>query len=132
MKALHDEIFRRFPELVSRIHPGDEDLPYSLMIYLADWLKDLAPEAFTADLVQRLVAFTQWCLSQPEGKTASDDLHTILVVGFYEHLFDAESTRALLPHFISREEMLQNAEYLRSWVGVEDYEKALREYNRRR
>lgn len=127
MKILYTEITERFPEIRSRLSEGDEESPYSLVIYLAEWLKDLGDNV-TPAIAERVVAFTHWCKDQPEGKDASDDLHTILVVGFYEHLFDSASTRRLLPRLIPREDMIGNAEYLRCWVGADDYERALAEY----
>jgi hypothetical protein len=64
------------------------------------------------------------------GKDAGDDIYTILVVGFYENLFEAQSTRALLPRLMPLKDLTQNADYLRQWVGAENYEKALKEYDR--
>ena len=129
MKRLQTEILHRFPEIQSRVSDGDEELPYLLVGYLADWLKDLG-DAITPAIVERVVAFARWCESQPRGKDAGDDLLTIFVVGFYEHLFDSPSTRRILPHLISRDDLTRNADYLRQWVGAENYERALQEYGR--
>lgn len=127
MQALYTEMLQRFPEIQSRLSEGDEELPYMLMNYLADWLRDLG-DGVTSAIVERVVSFSRWCESQPSGKDAGDDVLTILVVGFYEHLFDCPSTRRLLPRLISREDMTRNANYLRQWVGAENYERALQAY----
>ena len=100
------------------------DEPYPLMTMLAEWLDHVLAEANTTELVKRVKAFTRWCEDQPRGETAADDILTILVVGFYEQLFATEHTRALLPKIVSKKEFAQNAEYLKDWVGAENYEKA--------
>lgn len=128
MTKLYDEIALKFPEVRSRFNEGDEELPYVVMGHLADWLKDSPKEAITPEVVDRLVSFARWCEEQPSGKDASDDLFTILTVTFYEALFDSETTRALVPRFISHEQFLTGADYLRSWVGVENYEMTAKYY----
>jgi hypothetical protein len=128
MKMLYDEITRRFPELRDKFWDGDDELPYVVMGRLADWLKKLPEGAISPEIVSRLVSFAEWCEEQPEGKDAGDDLPTILTVGFYEKLFDSETTRALVPRFIAREQFVAGADYLRSWVGAENYEKAGKYY----
>jgi hypothetical protein len=129
MKTLYTEIVRRFPEIRSKISEGDEELPYLLISFLADWLKEMGG-AITPSITERIVAFVHWCESQPSGKDAGDDIFTILVVGFYEKLFEAKSTRALLPRFLTPQDMTANVDYFRQWVGTENYEKALKEYDR--
>lgn len=126
MEKLYHEICVRFPEVSSQVHRGDEKLPYLMMGHLAEWLKSTPQTAITPELLARVQAFAAWCEEQPSGRTAGDDLLTILVVGFYEKLFQAEHLRALLPQLISKDTFTQNAEYLRTWVGDENYEKAAR------
>lgn len=127
MKMLYDEVTRRFPEIHEKIFKGDEELPYVLVGHLADWLKVLPQNSITPQLVARLVSFTKWCEEQPRGQDASDDLHTILTVGFYEDLFDSDSTRALVARLISRDDFIANSDYLRFWVGTANYD-ATRKY----
>jgi hypothetical protein len=128
MKILVDEIVRRFPEMRPHLSEGDEDLPYLVMNELADWLKSLLRKAFTPILTQRLKSFADWCEDQPRGDSAADDLLTIFVVGFFEHLFDSEKTRSLVPNFMPRERYIENAEYLIQWVGKENYDRVLEYY----
>jgi len=128
MRFFYDEMARRFPEIRDRFSEGDDELPYAVMGYLSDWLKELAEGEITPQIVDRLVLFKSWCEEQPRGKDAGDDLPTILMVGFYEHLFDSEATRALVPRFISREDFIAGADYLRSWVGAANYEATRRYY----
>ena len=128
MRMFYDEISRQFPELRGRFSEGDEELPYVVIGYLIDWITELPKDAITAQLIERLVLFARWCEAQPRGKDAGDDLFTVLTVGFYEKLFESETTRALVPHFISREQFVEGGNYLRTWVGVENYEKAGKYY----
>jgi hypothetical protein len=125
---LYDEMAQRFPEIRDRLSDGDEELPYVVMGYLADWLKELPKEDITPQLVDRLVSFARWCEWQPRGKDAGDDLFTILTVSFYEALFDTEMTRAIVPRFISHEQFVTGADYLRAWVGAENYEMTSKYY----
>lgn len=126
---LYVEMCDRFPEIVSRIHPGDAELPSMLMHHLAGWLKEMP--AISPSVTKRVVEFCRWCEAQPRGEEASDDLLTNLVVSFYEPLFEFASTRALLPKLIPPEDLAANAEYLRRWVGSENYEEARKRYPRK-
>jgi hypothetical protein len=124
---LHIELSQRFPEIRDRIQ-DDAGLPYLLMGKLAGWIAEISPQELTQELVSRVVMFTKWCEEQPRSGDATDDLFTILVVAFYEKLFDSDTTRSLLPKLIRREDMVANADYLKSWVGEENYNKALKQY----
>jgi len=125
MKVLFDEIERRFPEVKARLSEGDEQYPYLVMGSVVEWLRSLSTSEITPDIVTRLREFRDWCERQPRGATASDDIYTILVVGFYEKLFAVDVTRRLIPRLIPRGDLIQNAEYIKSWVGSENYQLAL-------
>jgi hypothetical protein len=127
MVNLHNEMVRRFPEVRDRVRDY-ADLPYVLMSCLAEWLAEQPLRQITPELVGRVVTFARWCEEQPRGDTATDDLYTILVVGFFEHLFQADTTRALLPKVMPRDLVVNNADYLKTWVGEENYSKALTQY----
>lgn len=124
MRRLYEEICVRFPEIRDVLFPGDEELPYVMIGRVTEWLIRLPREAVTPEIVARAQAFTAWCEEKPSGETAADDVHTILVVGFYEKLFESEEGRALLPKFISNEDLTRNADYLKTWVGNSNYVKA--------
>jgi len=128
MKALCDEVVRRFPEVQSRLTDGDEDVPYIVMGSVVDWLKETGTSGFPPEIVQRVIEFTEWCEAQPRGGTAGDDVYTILVVSFYEGLFRSDVTRCLLPRIVPKDELLNNAEYLKHWVGDENFRLALEKY----
>ena len=128
MRILHDEIIRRFPEVQACLYKGDEDLPYTMMMAVAEWLKGLSPVELTPDIVRRVIDFDAWCLGQPRGETADDDMLTIYVVGFLEELFKSGVTRALIPHLLSKEDLVECAEYWTQWTTPGDYQAALRLY----
>ena len=106
----------------------DEMWPYMVMGFVVEWLRSLSPEQITPEIVSRLREFRDWCEEQPRGETAGDDLYTVLVVGFYEELFRDEVTRRLIPRLIPKDDLIQNAEYLKTWVGDENYQLALEQY----
>jgi hypothetical protein len=125
MKKLADELMRRFPEIRPCVAEYDLELPYMMMYYVSEWVAEQARAGMDAKTVQRVVDFAEWCESQPEGKDASDDIFTIYVVGFYEDMFENEETRKLIPKLTTRQNLLENREYLVPWVGQDAYEKAL-------
>jgi hypothetical protein len=96
------------------------------MGYITDWLLKVSKPAFSADVVQRVEEFDRWCMSQPEGSDASDDIPTIAVVSFRETLFEHDELLPLIPRLMKRQELLQNKEYLVSWVGAARYDAALK------
>jgi hypothetical protein len=132
MNNLYEEIIRRFPEIRTyvsdgdEVYSGDESRPYTMMGYIARWLKDMGPNPVPIKAANRVKDFVDWCKQQTPGKTAADDIQTILVVSLFEDLFDANHTRALLPKLITRDEFIQNADYLKSWVGEENYKATAR------
>ncbi len=128
MKHLQNELLARFPEILEQIKEGDEDLPYLTMGYLLEWLDAKGQDGFDMKTVQRLIDFSKWCESQPRGKTASDDIWTIFTVTLLEGLFLRDHTRSLIPKITSLEVIQQCKEYLISWVGEENYEKALQQF----
>jgi hypothetical protein len=128
MKNLYDEIVSRFPEVRPLISTGDEELPYLLIGYIADWLNSKGDSGYPRETIQQIIDFQKWCYSQPEGKSAKDDIHTIFIVGFCENLFQNHNTRALIPHLMSKEEIIVNKDYLIQWVGKDEYEAVLKLY----
>lgn len=126
MKHLYDEVLRRFPEVAAYVSDRDEDLPYLVVGAIADWLLSVAKPALDPVTVQRVIDFDRWCMDQPSGETAADDIMTIEVVALREKLFEHDELLPLVPKLMMREELLQNREYLTGWVGADRYQAALR------
>ena len=114
MKVLYIEITRRFPEVQTLVHEGDEELPYLVIGLIVDWLRSLSPAQITPEIVSRILEFRNWCEQKPRGKDAGDDIYTIWVVGFCEELFENDVTRPLIPRLMSKDDLKQNAEYLKT------------------
>jgi hypothetical protein len=130
MQSLASEIKTRFPEITQRIYRGDDELPYVMMGHVADWLKSDLPHRSDPKIIGRLVDFCSWCENQPSGDTAADDIHTILVVGLYEKLIESESTQALIPRLMPRNEYNKNKQYVVTHCGQDAFDHTLREYKK--
>src|SRR5687767_14347682 len=126
VKHLYDEDLRRFPEVAPYVSEGDEELPYLVVGYIADWLLSVASPAIDPSAVQRVVDFDRWCMDQPRGATAADDIMTIQIVGFREELFKHDELLPLVPQLMTHEEPLMNGKYLTQWVGADRLQAALR------
>ena len=98
-------------------------MPYLVVGYIADWLLSVELDPTT---VQRVVDFDRWCMEQPRGETAADDIMTIEVVALREKLFEHDKLLPIVPKLMTHEELLRNRDYLTSWVGAERYQAALR------
>ncbi len=123
MKALFDEVLQRFPELAAQVNEGDEDLPYVVVGYIAEWLLSVELDSAT---IQRVVDFDRWCMQQPRGQTAADDILTIEVIGLQEELFRHDKLLPVVTKLISREVLQANKEYFSQWVGADRYQAAWR------
>ncbi len=119
MKVLSNEILKRFPEIKSAVFEGDEELPYLMMDHLADWVVGQGEGKLDPIVVNRVLDFYNWCISQPNGKTAEDDILTIWTVGFYEKMFENEVMHPLIPKVVNKQEFVENRKCLISWVGQE-------------
>jgi hypothetical protein len=127
MQRLEAEMLQRFPELAPQI-AYHEDLPYVVMRDLADWLATVPPDQIVPAL-DRVRGFVSWCEEQPRSEDASDDIFTILVIGFFEKLLESETLRRFVPTFLTREDLERDPAYWQTWVGEENYAKALEQFN---
>jgi hypothetical protein len=128
MTDVCSELLRRFPELRNRMSEFDQASPHLAMNALASWLQELG-DGLAPSIAEQVIEFSQWCETQPRGTDASDDAYTILVVGLYEPLFESQATRRLVRRLLSKADLLNDPSYWRQWVGSENYEKALLEYD---
>jgi hypothetical protein len=123
VKHLYDEVLRRFPEIAAYVSEGDEELPYVVVGYIADWWLSVELDP---TIVRRVVDFDRWCMDQPRGETAADDIMTIEAIALREDLFEHDKLLPIVPKLMSRTDLLQNREYLIRWVGADRYQAALR------
>ena len=125
-KRLFNEVRRRFPEVQQFLNKGDEKLPYVVVGYIVDWLRTVAKPLLDPSVIRRVVEFDNWCIAQPPGRSAEDDIMTIEIVALREKLFRYDELLPLIPHLMPRDELLLNEDYLVGWVGEDRYQAALR------
>jgi hypothetical protein len=125
MKPLYDEIVRRFPEIEQSIS-CDAELPYLVVGGLVHWLVRLARRGIPTDVIDRVVDFDRWCVAQPPGETAEDDIPTIESVALREKLFEHDELLPIIPRLMSREELLRNRTFLAQRIGAERYAAVMR------
>jgi hypothetical protein len=126
VRHVYNEVLRRFPEARPFIGEHNSELPYLVVGAVVERLRTVAKPSFDPNVVQRVVEFDRWCVEQPPGASAEDDLLTIEVVALREKLFKYDELMPLIPHLMSREELLENREYLATWVGADRLQAALR------
>ena len=127
----YPEVVSRFPEIVPQICDGDEELPYLYFSYIASWIESLPLSEVSDEIIERISSFGDWCGSQPEGESASDDLGTILMIGLHVSLGSSESGRKVLARIWPLDYVLASREYLTQWLGSDDYTRLLTEYNKK-
>lgn len=127
-RALAQAIFDRFPAVREFSSDGDEELLYVLMSNLVTFLESQADPSLPMDTVKRVLGFNSWCLEQPRNNDPGTDILTILCVGFYEKLIESEKLRGLITKLMSKSDLVNNREYLLSWVGRENYDRAVALY----
>jgi hypothetical protein len=57
------------------------------------------------DLIRRIYDYARWCQDAPRGKTASDDLLTIITVSFFEHLPRHAEVRRDIGRWLSKKDV---------------------------
>jgi hypothetical protein len=130
MRELSEEVYRRFPEIARGSFDRDPDLSYEVIGDLVHWLRGQQPPAESPDLLKRITAFNQWCLEQPRGRTAADDVFTILVVAFWEAVMQHDETRDWITYLVPKEELLHGRDYFIQWLGQREFDLAVAAYDR--
>lgn len=120
------EAFNRFPELIDRF--DNVDSPYLLWIELRFAFEEAYKEPRNEDLISRIYAYADWCGSQPEGKTADDDLGTCVTVCFYEHIPESPRALADMPRWFKLSEVHHMKEAFSYMVGEEGFQRILLAY----
>ena len=127
MQRLEAEMSQRFPELAAQI-AYHEDLPYVVMRDLADWLATVPSDGIEG-VLDRIRSFVSWCQEQPRSEDAGEDIFTILVIGFFEKLMESDALRRFVPVFLTRDDLERDPVYWQTWVGEDNYAKALGQFN---
>jgi hypothetical protein len=151
-----EEAFRRFPELAGeigadgnypRVTPigasktvpsgsiGARKFPNPFPLWIE--LQSLFEMAWgktppDIDLIGRVYEFAKWCIAQPSGTTAEDDLGTAVVVCFYEHIPTIPRALADMPNRFTRAQVLGSREAFSHIVGEAGFAKILAAYDAHR
>jgi hypothetical protein len=93
MSAWRQQAFERLPEFRTQLQEAKN--PYAYWIELHLRFKDACRNG-NLDLFARILDYAEWCMNQPRGKTAEDDLPTCVHVCFVEHVVPANGWRGKL------------------------------------
>lgn len=104
MSLWRKEAFERLPELRTQLQ--EEKGAYCFVGDLVHVLEH-AYEADDEDLIRRIYMYIERLLAAPQGANASNDLHTIVYVSFFEHLPRSEVIRQDLGRWLKRGQLEQ-------------------------
>jgi len=120
--------FERFPDLIDRFDFVDS--PYALWIELRLAFEDAYKNPRNQDLIARIYDYANWCCSQPEGKTAEDDLGTCVCACFYEDIPTIPEALEDMPQWFSLDDVLLMKQTFSYMVGEEGFQRILLAYQR--
>jgi len=93
-----------FPELASRFE--EANTPYLLWFELREaFERAYAQSPRDESLIRRIYQYSDWCIGQPQGQTAEDDLTTCVAVCFYEHIPQHSAAREDMPRWWRAEDL---------------------------
>jgi hypothetical protein len=122
------EALKRFPE-VSKYESSEWDTPYSCWHSLLFLFEDAYREPRNESLIKRIYDYFKWCLGQPGGDTAKDDLPTIATL-FLEEMPAISAAMEDMPRWIPYEAVQGSVEIFIYMVGEEGYKKILEVYKK--
>jgi len=93
MSAWRHQAFEKLPELRTQLQKSKS--PYAFWIELQFGFGE-ARRKKDVDLFSRILDYADWCLGQPKGKTADDDLGTCVFCCFIEHVVKNHAWRGKL------------------------------------
>jgi hypothetical protein len=116
-----DFILDHFPEIINRMDHNDLDSCYLVANELANWFAEQVDRDWKR-AKERILTFYEAAAPFPGGDDASNDMMTILQVGFFEHLWQLPNAAKTVPALTSHEYIVESRDYLRQWVGMDRYE----------
>ncbi|MDL5053956.1 hypothetical protein QQ056_10405 [Oscillatoria laete-virens NRMC-F 0139] len=132
MNELSSKLLTLFPEIREYVFEGDEKLPNVMMGHVASWIKKSYNEKNQGNLehrsiVNRIRELRDWCIDLDDGSEA----YTVYVVSLYETICEDQKPHLLIPLITEKEDFMANKDYLTAWVGVENYEAILKNWNKK-
>ena len=114
-----------FPEMADRVN--EAETPYILWFFLCDAFESAYDQPRNESLIERIYSYSDWCMDQPEGATAADDLATCVAVSFYEHIPTHPKARADMPRWFKLTDFLGMEKLFKYHLTHEEFE-ALKQY----
>jgi hypothetical protein len=119
------EAARRFPDLLGKL--AEADSPGMFWIDLHFEFED-AYDAGRPERVAAIYGYAKWCCEQPQGKTAADDLGSIVATHLFEHIPAHPRALADMPNWWTIEEVRLMKEIFSYMVGEGGYAQVLAQF----
>ena len=113
MSAWRREALNRLPEFRKDIASSRN--VYALWISLFEWLQDAYEPPENTDRIRRIYDYLEWARNQPSTNDAETDPFTAAACCFIEHIPEHAKSRADMPHWFSRSQIVE-------WKGIFEYQ----------
>lgn len=132
MNNISEKLISLFPEIKTHVFTGDEELPHVMMSHVADLVKKTFNEKNEGNqeyqsIISRIIELRDWCINNEDDS----DAYTVYIISLYETICESQKTHPLIPFITEKEDFLNNEEYLTAWIGAENYDQILKDWNRR-
>ncbi len=109
-----------FPELTAQFE--EADTPCLLWFELRTAFERAYEEVPRDEsMIRRIYQYSDWCVEQPEGKTAADDLFTCVAVCFYEHIPEHPAAREDMPRWWRAEDLAHERHVMQRHLSAEEF-----------
>ncbi len=121
------EAIKRFPE-IAEYELEYWDNPNTCWSSLLMSFKKAYKDPRNDNLIKRIYGYSEWCLEQPRGGPAEDDLFSIVIVAFIEHIPTIPEAMQDMPRWIPYETVKGSEEIFSYFEGKVGYKKILEVY----
>ena len=118
-------ILYHFAELSSELSDYYRESAYLVANELARWYNDQVNRDWISAQM-RIRSFYAMACALPGGSDATDDIMTILQVGFFEKLWRHSNAQKTVPTLVNKKALIDSREYYIQWIGREDYERVIK------
>ena len=115
------EAEKRFPEL-DGVDSFRLSTPYLLWGILLEKFRLAYNSPVNENLIKRTYEYADWCIAQPRGETAENDLATCVAVCFFEEIPLLEASRSDMPRWFSLEDFVDMEQLFRSTLSKEEFD----------
>jgi len=121
------EAIKRFPEFSVEDHER-WDSPHIAWQDITIAFRDAYKYPRNEDFIKRVYEYAHWCMRQPEGRSADDDLGSMTIVGFFEDVPTSEEAMKDMPRWFTLDQVIHMEETFSYMVGKEGFQKILKIY----